>query len=177
MNARGTDSLPGVEIQSIYEKRVAPDVFDGHEFESAVGFTLFLLNGSLGFQLADAPLAHATATNCFSPGPDLRDGLLHHVGVTIDRDDPSGGRLFVDGEIVCTFDPTSEPGDLTNGDPLRIVAWFSAVEPLIRVGYDIYNVNNGRWSARAITLLATTDHAGTLLPKTPDALLERLPSC
>ena len=80
-----------------------------------------------------------------------------------------GHRMYV-VEATCRY-----MAPLRYGDSLRVVSWFSAVEPLIRVGYDIYNVANGRWSARAITLLATTDHAGELLPKTPDALLERLP--
>lgn len=60
-------------------------------------------------------------------------------------------------------------------EPIKIVAWFSAVEPMIRVAYDIYNLDSGRWSARAYTVLATTDYEGNLLPTTPDAILDRLP--
>jgi acyl-CoA thioester hydrolase len=65
---------------------------------------------------------------------------------------------------------------LRYGDQVRITAWFSAVQPLIRVGYDFYNESTERWSARAITSLATTDVANELLPSTPDALLQRLPA-
>ncbi|MFT7677413.1 MAG: acyl-CoA thioester hydrolase [Planctomycetota bacterium] len=61
-------------------------------------------------------------------------------------------------------------------EPLRMVAWFSQVEPKIRVAYDIYHGETGQWCARAFTVLATTDYAGKLLPTTPDAILERLPS-
>ncbi len=64
---------------------------------------------------------------------------------------------------------------LTYSDSVKVTAWFSAVEPLIKVAYDIYNGSNDRWAARATTTLAVTDFAGELLPKTPDALLERLP--
>ena len=49
------------------------------------------------------------------------------------------------------------------------------VAPLIKVAYDIHNPATGRWCARAITVLATTDIDGNLLLTTPDALLARLP--
>jgi len=65
---------------------------------------------------------------------------------------------------------------LVYGDTAVVTAWFGAVAPLIRVGYDIYNRESGRWSARATTVLATTTSDGALLPTTPDALLERLPA-
>lgn len=61
------------------------------------------------------------------------------------------------------------------GEVARVTAWFVAVQPLIRVAYDIYNPATERWSARATTVLATTAADGTLLPSTPDALLARLP--
>ena len=64
---------------------------------------------------------------------------------------------------------------LAYGDTARVTAWFVAVQPLIRVAYDIYNPATDRWSARATTVLATTSYDGTLLPTTPDALLARLP--
>ena len=61
-------------------------------------------------------------------------------------------------------------------DTARITAWFTQVAPLIRVAYDIYNPATDRWSARALTVLATTALDGSLLPTTPDALLARLPA-
>lgn len=61
------------------------------------------------------------------------------------------------------------------GDELEVIAWYSAVVPLIRVAYDIVSVDTGRWAARATTVLAVTDADGNLLPQTPDAMLERLP--
>lgn len=64
---------------------------------------------------------------------------------------------------------------LVYGDTATIIAWFTAVAPLIRVAYDIYNPA-GRWAARAVTVLATTAADGTLLATTPDALLAKLPA-
>jgi acyl-CoA thioester hydrolase len=65
---------------------------------------------------------------------------------------------------------------LRYGDAVQLTAWFSSVAPLIRVAYDLYNPDSGRWSARGFTSLATTDRDGQLLSATPDALLARLPS-
>lgn len=64
---------------------------------------------------------------------------------------------------------------LVYGDTATIHAWFTAVSPLIRVAYDIYNPAQ-RWAARATTVLATTAADGTLLATTPDALLAKLPA-
>ncbi len=101
-------------VRDIVDKRDAPNVI------TAVGYALFLFNGRLGFQLADAPLAAGAHTNFVSPGPDLRDGNFHHVAVTVDRSSSTGGKLYVDGVVVFTFDPTVEPGDLSNNKPLLI---------------------------------------------------------
>lgn len=64
---------------------------------------------------------------------------------------------------------------ITYGDEIEVIAWYSQVEPLIRVAYDIVEPDTGLWSARAKTVLAVTDFDGNLLPRTPDAMLERLP--
>jgi acyl-CoA thioesterase FadM len=64
---------------------------------------------------------------------------------------------------------------LVYGETARVTAWFSAVTPLIRVAYDVYDCADVKWCARATTVLATTDAAGLLLMRTPDAILERLP--
>ena len=40
--------------------------------------------------------------------------------MTVDRDSPTGGRLYVDGVVVLTFNPTLEPGDLSNNAALLI---------------------------------------------------------
>ncbi|MEY4385741.1 MAG: hypothetical protein RLY20_1024, partial [Verrucomicrobiota bacterium] len=42
------------------------------------------------------------------------------MAVTVDRDSPSGGKLFVDGQVIYNFDPTGVSGNLVNNDVLRI---------------------------------------------------------
>ncbi len=105
----------GCQVQDIVDKRLAPPPSN-----RAVGYALFLFDGRLGFQLADAPLAPGQFSNFLSSGPNLRDGAFHHVAVTVDRSSSSGGKLYVDGVVVLTFDPTVQPGDLSNNEPLLI---------------------------------------------------------
>jgi len=52
--------------------------------------------------------------------PSVADGQWHHVAVTVDRDVAIGGRLFVDGQAVMTFDPTPASGDANNTADLLI---------------------------------------------------------
>jgi hypothetical protein len=53
-------------------------------------------------------------------GPDLRDGNFHYITLTVLRNSTTGGHLYVDGQMVLEFDPTSVPGDLSTTMPLRI---------------------------------------------------------
>lgn len=108
------------EVSGSSGVRVIVDKRDAPNGNTAVGYVLFLFNGRLGFQLADAPLVAGAHTNFVSPGPDLRDGTFHHVAVTVVRSSSTGGKLYVDGVVVFTFDPTLEPGNLSNNKPLLI---------------------------------------------------------
>jgi hypothetical protein len=71
-----------------------------------------LNQGRLAFGLR---AASSSSASLFVPGsgPDLRDGRNHHVAVTLQRSSTGGGHLFVDGQPVLMFDPTSQNGDLT----------------------------------------------------------------
>src|SRR5207247_8971200 len=66
-----------------------------------------------------------TGSPFISAGPDLRDGNFHHVALTVARSSTTGGHLYADGQVVLTFNASLEPGDLSNGDPMRI--GFNAV--------------------------------------------------
>jgi acyl-CoA thioester hydrolase len=61
------------------------------------------------------------------------------------------------------------------GERARVTAWVAAIEPLLRVAYEIHNLDTGRWAARATTVLAATAADGTLLASPPAELLARLP--
>jgi Concanavalin A-like lectin/glucanases superfamily len=89
-----------------------------------VGYYLSVFGGTLAFELGDGQpsLLHV------SPGPVISDGNWHHVAVTVDRGSTTGGRLYVDGAPVHTFDPTTRPGSIANAFSLRIgQQWVGAI--------------------------------------------------
>ena len=94
-------------VMSIVDKRIASGSTDspnGYEFSTSNGHVDCRF-GSVSF---------------ISAGPDLRDGLFHHVALTVSRNSTNGGKLFADGVVVLTFDPTALNGSLINSEPLRI---------------------------------------------------------
>jgi Concanavalin A-like lectin/glucanases superfamily len=85
------------------------------------GYHLYIMEGKLGVQLADAKqnAQNSTWTNYVS-GISVADGKTHHVAVTISRTQPDGGRFYVDGREVGRFNPTDRSGSLDNNQPLVI---------------------------------------------------------
>lgn len=81
-----------------------------------VGYSFFIVAGKLSFQLGDgqATLNHVSITSPVS------DGKWHHAAVTIDRKNKTGGKLYVDGIQIFTFDPTNRSGPITNTASLLI---------------------------------------------------------
>jgi acyl-CoA thioester hydrolase len=65
---------------------------------------------------------------------------------------------------------------LSYNHELCVTAHFTALTPLIRIAYDVRNLTVNRKSARAVTVLATTDAQGKLLPETPHDLVARVRS-
>jgi acyl-CoA thioester hydrolase len=98
-----------------------------------------------------------------------RTALFRSVRLDVGQIRELGFRMYV-VDARCRY-----MAPLTCGRTARVTAWFSAVSPLIRVAYDVYDHADATWCARATTVLATTDAAGLLLPRTPDAILDRLP--
>lgn len=125
-------------IMSIVDKRKVGGIL------TARGFCLNLSDGRLACQIAPPVGFHLTKATLLAPktwpslwknrnalvavapfifiapGPDLRDGQFHHVALTMDRHSKTGGKLYVDGRPVMTFDATKSNGDLANSEPLLI---------------------------------------------------------
>jgi len=109
--------LPSVTpfgVMTIIGKRLTPDLV------SSIGYELYLQDGKLACQLGDVPMDFLNFGNFAAPGPDLRDGAWHHVAVTVARNATDGAKLYVDGQLIHTFDPTPYAGDLTTTEPLRL---------------------------------------------------------
>src|SRR5207245_181487 len=109
---RPLPSSTDFELMSVVDKRLAPDL------SHCQGYELVLHSGHVSCRLSDSIADNGTAFE--SPGPDLRDGNYHHIALTVSRNSTNGGRLYADGQVVLTFDPTSESGSLSNSGPLRI---------------------------------------------------------
>jgi hypothetical protein len=108
------------QLITLFDKRYHVPIIGGIPLGDATGYALYLWDGRLGFQLADAPPVVGGYVDYQSAGPDLRDGRFHHVVVVAERANPVGGRLCVDGQVVLTFDPTRQPGDLSNDQPIHL---------------------------------------------------------
>jgi hypothetical protein len=82
------------------------------------GYEFVLHEGRVACRLSDSTTdnGHDFRSN----GPDMRDGKYHHVALTVSRNSTTGGRMYQDGQLVLTFDPTADAGDLSNEQPLRI---------------------------------------------------------
>ena len=88
----------------------------GASAQQVRGYSLFLHNGFLGFQLGNG----STSTDYISTHV-VAGWFWHHIAVTVDRDHPiDGGKFYVDGNEVDHFDPTNYTGSLTNASPLRM---------------------------------------------------------
>jgi len=125
-------------VMSIVDKRQVSGIL------AALGYALHLEDGRLACQLSTRrrwplkvsdftslarikviwlrrkTLVPMTFSRFISTGPDLRDGEFHDVALTVNRRSPTGGKLYVDGAVVLTFDPTKQAASLVNSAPLLI---------------------------------------------------------
>lgn len=58
--------------------------------------------------------------NMYYPFGTLTNGQWHFVTVTVDRDSPTGCRMYVDGALVYATNPMNRPGNLDNASALNI---------------------------------------------------------
>jgi hypothetical protein len=146
-------------VMSIAGKRSTP--VNGNN-SVALGYELCLVNGKLSFQISDS-----TATsplNAGGTGADLRNNAWHHVAVTVRRSLADGGKLYVDGQFIATFDPTSKAGDLTTSQPFRIGMHPSSwLDCNYRGGIDEISLHNRSLSAVDIAAIWNAGRAGQSL--------------
>ncbi len=87
---------------------------------NGAGYMLGLYKGRVAFWLGAAGQTGATAPLFWAAEPDLQDGQWHHLAVSVKRAAFDGGKLYLDGQNVVTFDPTQQAGDLSNTGLLNI---------------------------------------------------------
>ncbi len=101
------------EVMTVISKRYSPNAY------TALGYEIYLSSGKLCFQMIDSQ-GHGSNFYNLGAESDLRDGIFHHVAVTVQRNSTKGLQFYVDGRRIATFDPTAASGDLSNESPLRI---------------------------------------------------------
>ena len=90
------------------------------------GYSFYLNNGILGFQLADD--AGVPPTDYSSGTKVPSDGKWHLVAVTVERNNPAGGNFYLDGfRTGPAFDPTLHSGSVSTDFPLRVGSFSSSV--------------------------------------------------
>lgn len=78
-------------------------------------------------------------------------------------------RMFV-SEVRCRY-----TAPLRYRDVVRVTAWFTETEPLLKVAYDVENLTSKRRCVRASTRLALADKHGNLLDALPESVRRRIP--
>ncbi len=99
-----------------------------------------------------------------------RSALFARHSVDVEHVRSLGYRMYITDAHCRYMHP------LSYNDEARVTARFTALTPLLRIAYEVHNLTVNRKSARAVTVLATTDARGKLLPETPDDLLARMRS-
>lgn len=101
-----------------------------------IGYTMFLSQGKLGFQLGNGSPTFNNVSDNFSM---LNDGNWHHVAVAVERNSSTGGKMYVDGQLDYTFNPINRIGNISNsgnlligqhifGSPRAFNGWIDEVE-------------------------------------------------
>jgi len=99
--------------------RIIVDKREGSPFK---GYLLAIFQGRLFFQLANGTGSPDFSNYQSTVSGVLNDTSWHHVAVTVDRDHSppeEGGRLYIDGIVVHTFNPTDRP-NVDNSSDLKI---------------------------------------------------------
>lgn len=76
---------------------------------SVVGYSSFLLNGKAAIELRTA-----SGATTWTSVQAIADGNWHHVLISLDRDSTTGVKIYIDGQLDFTGDPTARTGSLSN---------------------------------------------------------------
>lgn len=120
------------------------------------GYSFFVYQGRLWVQLASG----GAFINRDS-GVSVANGAWHHVAVTVDRDNPAGGRFYVDGVLAPNiFDPTVIGGSLVNSQPLRIGRRSDGMAESFRGMIDELEIFRRALTAQEVAALYNAGHDG-----------------
>jgi len=108
-------------------------IVDKRDANTTIGYSLSLSYGELICELSDpSGYTNYRDTNGVVPA----DNNWHLVAVTVIRNQPNGGRFYVDGVLTTVFNPTGQPGSLSTTAPFVVGAspvggntpWLGAID-------------------------------------------------
>ncbi len=127
-----------------------------------IGYEFSLEGGNLHCRLADTTGGGLVVT---CAGPDMRDGVFHHVALTVARNSATGCNFYVDAALVGTFDTTSIPGDLSN--PASLYLGQNSGYPGVFTGFkgamDEISLYGRALTASEISNIVSLGHSGKCL--------------
>jgi Concanavalin A-like lectin/glucanases superfamily/Immunoglobulin domain len=126
-----------------------------------VGYSFALVGGNVHCRLDTTGGSLVVTTS----GPDIRDGLFHHVALTIARNSVTGCNFYVDAALVGTYDTTSIPGDLSSPAPLYLGqnSGFPAVNTSFLGALDDFSLYGRALTAAEISNIVYYGHSGKCL--------------
>lgn len=92
-------------------------ILDKRDPSTDIGYHMVIYSGVVLFQV-HGPSGYLNYYNLTSK--KINDGQWHHIVVTIDRDNTTGGKIYVDNTLQHTFDPRLSFGSVSNTAPLYI---------------------------------------------------------
>ncbi|NJO17176.1 MAG: hypothetical protein HC877_15960 [Thioploca sp.] len=130
------------------------------------GYYLYLDSGKIALQLADGDCSSGPCYTNYTTNSFVADGQWHHLAITVDRDNKSGGIFYVDGVQVGTFDPTFRNKSLTNSYPLRLGSRSSSLADFFKGILDEVELFNWVLKPSEIQAIYNADGNGKCKPNT-----------
>jgi Concanavalin A-like lectin/glucanases superfamily len=107
--------------ESVDRYNVKAVLVDKRDYSTAIpstvrGYSLYLYPNQFGTQMADDRRWYNFGANAVLPN----DGKWHHLVTTIERKNTSGLKLYMDGTLIGTFNPTFFTNSLDSNTTLKI---------------------------------------------------------
>jgi hypothetical protein len=135
---QGTGQLDAYGVEGV--------LLDKREPVNAKGFSFYFTPGRLGTQVADNGKYHY---GNFEAQAVLEDGQWHHVVATVERKSTTGLKLYLDGKVITTHDPTAYAGSLDNPGTFKVGYSYGPQPPVH--GFLNGSVDDVRLYKRALT--------------------------
>lgn len=106
-------------------------IIDKRKAHESPGYSVTLYNGRPLLHMCQYPGGPTNWSNYWGGmgSTAVNDGKWHYVAIYVERNNPNGGKIYVDEMCVHTFDPSYRNGSLDNDAPLLIgkhVEWNHA---------------------------------------------------